>query len=299
MKEAFFFSSSNRRHQPPRPPPAPQLHRRRAPPLAPPPQPPARRLQIPPPGDARALHRRFPTALRRTLVVEADGGQHSDDADATAHRVAHLARPSRDPLLEQRHPGQHRRRARGDPDGARRTKRTLTPTLSRKNGRGLKRRARLPPLPSLRERVGVRAFFSLLTRTHDPPHLHPHHHRAPRAHRRARPRQQCGVGAVDPGGRARPIGTASPTPEHQARYLWVVVRHEIDYLRAAVEGETRHRPHLGRRGAQGRALRPPHGIRRRGRQGQGPRASPSGRSSTRPAAARSASRPRSSRPFMG
>jgi acyl-CoA thioester hydrolase len=27
-------------------------------------------------------------------------------------------------------------------------------------------------------------------------------------------------------------------PEHQSAYLWVVVRHEIDYLRAAVEGET-------------------------------------------------------------
>ena len=27
-------------------------------------------------------------------------------------------------------------------------------------------------------------------------------------------------------------------PEHQSRYLWVVVRHEIDYLRAALEGET-------------------------------------------------------------
>ena len=27
-------------------------------------------------------------------------------------------------------------------------------------------------------------------------------------------------------------------PEHQSRYLWVVVRHEIDYLRAAVVGET-------------------------------------------------------------
>ena len=26
-------------------------------------------------------------------------------------------------------------------------------------------------------------------------------------------------------------------PEHQERYFWVVVRHEIDYLRAAVEGE--------------------------------------------------------------
>jgi acyl-CoA thioester hydrolase len=27
-------------------------------------------------------------------------------------------------------------------------------------------------------------------------------------------------------------------PDHQSAYLWVVVRHEIDYLRAAVEGET-------------------------------------------------------------
>ena len=27
-------------------------------------------------------------------------------------------------------------------------------------------------------------------------------------------------------------------PEHQSRYLWVVVRHEIDYLRAALVGET-------------------------------------------------------------
>ena len=27
-------------------------------------------------------------------------------------------------------------------------------------------------------------------------------------------------------------------PEHQDAYFWVVVRHEIDYLRAAVEGET-------------------------------------------------------------
>ena len=28
------------------------------------------------------------------------------------------------------------------------------------------------------------------------------------------------------------------SPDHQAAYLWVVVRHEIDYLRAALEGET-------------------------------------------------------------
>lgn len=27
-------------------------------------------------------------------------------------------------------------------------------------------------------------------------------------------------------------------PEHRDAYIWVVVRHEIDYLRAMVEGET-------------------------------------------------------------
>ena len=30
---------------------------------------------------------------------------------------------------------------------------------------------------------------------------------------------------------------AVATPEHDAAYFWVVVRHEIDYLRAAVEGD--------------------------------------------------------------
>ena len=29
-------------------------------------------------------------------------------------------------------------------------------------------------------------------------------------------------------------------PEHQAAYIWVVVRHEIDYLRPAFDGETLH-----------------------------------------------------------
>ena len=28
------------------------------------------------------------------------------------------------------------------------------------------------------------------------------------------------------------------TPDHQARFIWVVVRHEIDYLRPAIDGET-------------------------------------------------------------
>ena len=53
-------------------------------------------------------------------------------------------------------------------------------------------------------------------------------------------------------------------PAHQDDYIWVVVRHEIDYLRAALEGERLTGADLGRRG-QGRPLRPPHGIHRRGR----------------------------------
>ena len=48
----------------------------------------------------------------------------------------------------------------------------------------------------------------------------------------------------------------SPTPAHKDAYFWVVVRHEIDYLRAAVEGDTDHRADLGRRCAAGRAVRP-------------------------------------------
>ena len=31
---------------------------------------------------------------------------------------------------------------------------------------------------------------------------------------------------------------AAAPPEHQAAYLWVVIRHEIDYLRAVFPGET-------------------------------------------------------------
>ena len=58
---------------------------------------------------------------------------------------------------------------------------------------------------------------------------------------------------------------ASPIPPMTTPYFWVVVRHEIDYLRAAGR-RPGHRPDLGRRSAEGRALRPPHGVRRRGRQ---------------------------------
>ena len=45
-------------------------------------------------------------------------------------------------------------------------------------------------------------------------------------------------------------------PEHQDAYFWVVVRHEIDYLRARSEGDRIIGAHLGRRGAAGRAVRP-------------------------------------------
>jgi acyl-CoA thioesterase FadM len=54
-------------------------------------------------------------------------------------------------------------------------------------------------------------------------------------------------------------------PNHQDDYVWVVVRHEIDYLRAALEGETiTARTWVGE--AQGRTLRPAHGVCRRGRE---------------------------------
>ena len=71
-------------------------------------------------------------------------------------------------------------------------------------------------------------------------------------------------------------------PAHQDDYIWVVVRHEIDYLRAVFEGETSP-------GAPGSARRP----RARGSTGtwnssattarSGSAPSPNGRSSTRPA----------------
>ena len=63
---------------------------------------------------------------------------------------------------------------------------------------------------------------------------------------------------------------------HKDAYFWVVVRHEIDYLRAAHRGRPDHRPDLGRRGAAGRAVRSPHGIHRRRRQSLRPREDPVG-----------------------
>ena len=79
---------------------------------------------------------------------------------------------------------------------------------------------------------------------------------------------------------------------HKDAYFWVVVRHEIDYLRAAHRGRPDHRADLGRRGAAGRAVRPPHGIHRR-RTGKSAFARrPSGRSSTRRRAGRSACPPK-------
>ena len=35
-------------------------------------------------------------------------------------------------------------------------------------------------------------------------------------------------------------------PAHRDRYFWVVVRHEVDYLRAAHDGDRRHRDRAGR-----------------------------------------------------
>ena len=101
-------------------------------------------------------------------------------------------------------------------------------------------------------------------------------HRAARAHRRARPRQQCGLGAVDPGGRGGPLGQRSPIPSIRTITIWVVVRHEIDYLRAAFEGERMTGADLGRRSPQGRAVRPAHGIRRRRTERSGSARAPMG-----------------------
>ena len=56
-------------------------------------------------------------------------------------------------------------------------------------------------------------------------------------------------------------------PAHKDAYFWVVVRHEIDYLRAAHEGDRDHGADLGRRCAAGRAVRPLRRIHRRRRQG--------------------------------
>ena len=55
-------------------------------------------------------------------------------------------------------------------------------------------------------------------------------------------------------------------PAHKDAYYWVVVRHEIDYLRAAHRGRPHHRADLGRRCAAGRAVRPVHRVHRRRRQ---------------------------------
>ena len=51
-------------------------------------------------------------------------------------------------------------------------------------------------------------------------------------------------------------------PAHHDSYFWVVVRHEIDYLRAAFEGDRLLGQDLGRRRTEGRPLRPSRRVRR-------------------------------------
>ncbi len=62
------------------------------------------------------------------------------------------------------------------------------------------------------------------------------------------------------------IGTAVADPAHKDAYHWVVVRHEIDYLRAAHEGDLIIARTWVGEAPQGRAVRPPHGIHRAGRE---------------------------------
>ena len=57
--------------------------------------------------------------------------------------------------------------------------------------------------------------------------------------------------------------------EHRDSYVWVVTRHEIDYLRAVAARRDGDRADLGRRGAEGRAVRPACRVRRRRRQDTG------------------------------
>ena len=101
----------------------------------------------------------------------------------------------------------------------------------------------------------------------------------PERHRRARPRQQCRLGALDPGRRDRALGGGRrPGP---CRRLCLGRDPARDRLSARrVPGDRIDGADLGRRGAQGRALRPPRRVHRRGRQAASARKT-TGRSSTR------------------
>ena len=81
-------------------------------------------------------------------------------------------------------------------------------------------------------------------------------------------------------------------PAHKDAYFWVVVRHEIDYLRAAHRGRADHRADLGRRGAA-RARGSTATWNSSAPTGKSAFArGPNGRSSTRRRAGRSACRPK-------
>jgi hypothetical protein len=62
---------------------------------------------------------------------------------------------------------------------------------------------------------------------------------------------------------------AAASLDQVAAYIWVVTRHEIDYLRPLREGETALARTVGRRRAAGRPLRSSRGVHRRGRQAAG------------------------------
>ena len=79
---------------------------------------------------------------------------------------------------------------------------------------------------------------------------------------------------------------------HKDAYYWVVVRHEIDYLRAGARGRSGDRADVDRRRAAGSAIRAVDGIHRPRRESLRSGAGLNGRSSTRRSAARSGCRPK-------
>ena len=64
---------------------------------------------------------------------------------------------------------------------------------------------------------------------------------------------------------------------HKDAYYWVVIRHEIDYLRAALEGDADYRSDLGRRSPSGARFHAPSSSSRKRRKGLRPGGGPSGR----------------------
>ena len=119
----------------------------------------------------------------------------------------------------------------------------------------------------------------------------------PRRHRRARPCQQCRLGALDPGHGDRAL--ARGRAARPCRRLCLGRDPPRDRLSARRPARRDgDRPDLGRRGAEGRALRPPCRVHsaRTARSGSG--RGPPGRSSTRRRAGRCACPPEVAAPFL-